>query len=104
MSGQQVSVWSLAEEMRASVTSFEAGTLRLDRLAWELKSRIAVLGDIGDAAWADELKSIWNQLELINAVVLDSGRASPSENERKEVHEILGELVTALTPYGTAFS
>jgi hypothetical protein len=100
MSGQQVSVSSLAEEMRSFVTSFEAGTLRLDRLAWELKSRIAVLRDIGDAAWADELKSIWNHLEVINAVVLGSGRTSPSENERKELHEILVELVAALTPYG----
>jgi hypothetical protein len=99
MTEQPVSVSALAAEMRSAMASFENGSLRLERLAWELKSRIAVLRDIGDPTWADELKSIWNQLEVVNAVFLDSGRATLSDEESQEVHEILAELLAALTPY-----
>jgi hypothetical protein len=69
--------------MRQAMQAYEAGQVQLDRLAWVLKSRIAALREFGDEAWADELKAIWNQLEVVNAFFIDSGRDQLNVEERE---------------------
>jgi hypothetical protein len=85
--------------MQVAICDFEEGRLSIDRLAWELKSRIAALHQVADAAWADELKAIWNQLEMVNANFIESGRKVLMADEIDEVTEILNELRSALIAY-----
>jgi hypothetical protein len=89
----------LVNGMRGSILAFENGDLALDRLTWELKSRISALRDATDVAWADELKEIWNQLEVVNAFFIDSGREELNTDEMTEIREILDELCAAITRY-----
>jgi hypothetical protein len=90
---------ALVDGMRVAIRDFKEGRLSIDRLAWELKSRIAALRQAADPAWADELKGIWNQLEMVNALFIDSGREALTGDEVKEVTEILNELSSALIAY-----
>jgi hypothetical protein len=85
--------------MAASIQAFDCGQLAIDRLAWELKSRIAALRQIADEGWADEMKEIWNRLEFINAVFIESGQEALSTEERKEADEVLNELRAAIRAY-----
>lgn len=85
--------------MREAIDAFEAGRLSVDRLAWELKSRIAALDEIADRGWVDELRSMRNQLEVVSSFFIESGRLTMSYDERREADDILGELRTALLAY-----
>jgi hypothetical protein len=89
----------LVNGMQTSILAFEKGELSIDRLAWELKSRISALRDTTDIAWVDELKEIWNQLEVVNAFFIESGREDLNADEKKEIREILDELSVAIARY-----
>lgn len=89
----------LVNGMRDAIHEFEEERLSVDRLAWELKSRIAALRHVADEAWADELKGIWNQLEMINALYIESGNEKLDSAERKDIEEVLDELRAALLAY-----
>jgi hypothetical protein len=89
----------LVQGMRDAIDDFEHQRLSIDRLAWELKSRIAALREVADEAWVDELKAIWNQLEVINAFFVESDRKSLTDDERRDAEEVLGELWAALVAY-----
>lgn len=99
MSEQDTQVVTLVKGMQVAIQDFEAGRLSIDRLAWELKSRIAALHQAADPTWAEELKSIWNQLEMVNAFFIDSGREALTGDELREVREVLAELGSALVAY-----
>jgi hypothetical protein len=99
MSDTHAQIEVLVEGMRAAIHNFKEGKLSIDRLAWDLKSRIAVLRQVANEAWADELKAIWNQLEVVNAFFIESGRKDLNADEGKEVEEIIDELLAALVAY-----
>ncbi|MDQ1712819.1 MAG: hypothetical protein QOE45_2269 [Frankiaceae bacterium] len=40
-----------------------------------------------------------NQIEVVNAFLIESGRSSLNEDERREVEDILGVLRAALVAY-----
>jgi hypothetical protein len=92
-------VRALVEGMREAAGSYRAGRLQLDRLVWELKSRIAALQDVADQEWVEELRSAWWQLEAVNAFLIESGRVELTEDERREVDEGLDELLLMLVEY-----
>jgi hypothetical protein len=94
---EQVTV--LLDGMREAIQDFDDDKLNIERLAWNLKSRIAALRQVADNAWADELKALWNQLEVINAFFIESGRDDLNADERKEIGEILDELRAAIAAY-----
>lgn len=89
----------LVEGMREAADAYHAGRLPLDRLVWELKSRIAALQDVADHEWVEELRSGWWQLESINAFWIESGRAALTEDEQSEISEALDELRPMLLEY-----
>jgi uncharacterized small protein (DUF1192 family) len=89
----------IVDGMRAAIDDFVNDDLSISGVAWELKSRIAALREVANHAWADELKSIWNQLELVNAVFLESRRSELAPSGRKEALEVLSELRAALVQY-----
>ena len=99
MNEPNAQVAALVNGMQVAMQDFGAGRLRIDRLAWELKSRIAALHQFSDPSWAGELKDIWNQLEMVNAIFIDSGREVLTDDELKEAREILTELGSALSAY-----
>ncbi|HCO03496.1 MAG TPA: hypothetical protein DIT48_09095 [Actinobacteria bacterium] len=89
----------LVEGMRKAVEAFEADHLSINSLVWALTSRIGALGHIADAEWVEELRSMRNQLEVVNAFFIESGRTSLNDKERREVGDTLGELRAALVAY-----
>lgn len=92
-------VRALVEGMREAAASYRGGGLPLDRLVWELKSRIAALQGVADQEWVEELRSAWWQLESVNAFWIESGRAELTEDERREVDDGLDELLPMLVEY-----
>jgi hypothetical protein len=94
---KQVTV--LVDGMREAIQDFDDDKLNIERLAWNLKTRIAALRQVADDAWADELKALWNQLEVINAFFIESGRDDLTADERREISEILNELRAAIAAY-----
>jgi hypothetical protein len=99
MSEVPTQVATLVAGMRDAIRDFEEGRLSIDRVAWELKSRIAALRQVADEVWVDELKATWNQLELINALFIESKREALSADERGDASDVLNELLAALTTY-----
>jgi len=89
----------LTEGMREAMADFGSGQLPLDRLAWELKSRISALGSFADRQWVDELRSTWGQIEYVNAFAIDSGRTVLTAEEKQSVGEALDELHAMLVEY-----
>lgn len=85
--------------MREAADAYEAGHLSLDRLVWELKSRISALQGVADQEWVEELRSKWWQLEYVNPFWIESGRAELTEDERRQVSEALDELRPMLIEY-----
>ena len=81
------------------VSSYRAGRLPLNRLVWELKSRISALQGVADTEWVEELRSAWLQLEYVNAFWIESGRTEMTEDEKREVDEGLDELLPMLVEY-----
>lgn len=92
-------VRALVEGMRKAADSYRDGRLALDRLVWELKSRISALQGVADQEWVEELRSAWWQLESVNAFWIESGRPELTEDERREVDEGLDELLPMLVEY-----
>lgn len=92
-------VRALVEGMREAAGSYRDRRLPLDRLVWELKSRIAALQGVADPEWVEELRSAWWQLESVNAFWIESGRAELTGDERREVDEGLEELLPMLVEY-----
>ncbi|NNN21868.1 MAG: hypothetical protein HKL80_07710 [Acidimicrobiales bacterium] len=82
----------LIDGMRLAIRDFESEKISIVRLTWELKSRIAELGKVTEGTWASELKDIWNQLELVNAFFIESGREVLNADEKNELAEILLEI------------
>lgn len=99
MTGTTDQVRALADGMREAASSYRDGRLPLDRLVWELKSRIAALQGVADHEWVEDLRSAWWQLESVNAFWIESGRAELTEDERREVDEGLDELLPMLVEY-----
>lgn len=89
----------LIDGMRTAIVAFKENELSFNRLVRELKSRISALWDVADDEWVSELKSIWNQLEVVNAFFIESGRSQLSLEEHTEAEDILEELQAALTEY-----
>jgi hypothetical protein len=83
--------------MLTAAQAFEDGGLPIDKLSWELKSRIAALSHIANAEWVEHIRTMRNQIDLVNAVHLDSGLSALTPDERREVSEVLHDLRNALS-------
>lgn len=93
------SVEFVAQGMRESLTAYRDGRLSISGLSTELKIRLAAFNDDVDPAWIEELRTMRNGIEVVNAIYLESGRASLTAEEGAEVEALIDELSAALTPY-----
>jgi hypothetical protein len=78
--------------MEQSLLNYEAGRADLAQLVRDVESVIDSLSGVADAAWVDELRELWGRLEIVYALTLDAGRASLTDDERRDV----GEAISAL--------
>lgn len=92
-------VLALVEDMRKAIVRFEAGDLSIHQLSWDLKSRVTALEDVADRQWVEQLRTMRNDIEVINAVVIASGRSALTDTERREARDILEGLKVALADH-----
>lgn len=92
-------VAELAQGIVVAMDSFNRGDLALERLVWQLESRISAMEGTADREWIEELRSVWWQLEYVNALVLDAGRSALTEQERHSIDEAVSELRAMLAAY-----
>lgn len=92
-------VRALADGMREAASSYRAGALPLDRLVWELKSRISTMQGVADPEWVEQLRSAWLALEYVNAFWIEGGRTELTAEEKQQVEEGLNELLPMLVEY-----
>lgn len=92
-------VRSLLQGMREAARAYDIGDLPLDRLVWELKSRISAMEGLVDPEWVEELRSTWGQLEYLNAFWIENGRLTLDAGERRDVSEALEGLLSMLVEY-----
>ena len=67
---------------------------RLSRLVPDLDAAIDALPGQGERV--ERLRSVWLELEIIYALMLDAGRVALSEGERAEVGGLINELRSVL--------
>jgi len=91
---------SIAREMLQDLKEFDDLKLTVDQLAYRLKARLALLADArADDAWVDELRSLRNEIEVVSAFFIESGRPELTEGEQRQLADIVGELREALVEY-----
>jgi len=89
----------LAFLMRKAIADYEQRRRSVTQLAEDLESCIASLAEVSDPDWARELHSEWWRIEVVAALLLDEGRAEPTDDERQGVEESLSALGAALAAY-----
>jgi len=83
----------LVTGIRHAVMSYRVGELSLQRLIWSIEERLSILGELADPEWVDELRTLSNDLEYVNAFFIESGRDSLDEAERHDVSRTVGRLI-----------
>jgi hypothetical protein len=87
----------LTQRIVLDAKAFREGRLTIQGLSEDLRISIAALGQFADENWVEELRTLRNQIEYINALFVDSGRADLTDEERREVDQTLDELLAELT-------
>ena len=95
-----LSIRSIARDMIGDLQDYDAATISLWRLSSNLKGRLALLEDVGaDQAWVDELRTLRNAIEYVSAFFIESRRTQLTEDEKREVNDVIDELRAALISY-----
>ena len=79
----------LIAELDQALDLFSAGAISSDRLSWCLKSGISALGLLDDSEWVEELRTVRNDIEYVNAFFIESGRELLGDNERQEIGALI---------------
>src|SRR5438034_4193487 len=98
-SRRRAQVVFLARLMQEAILGFEEGRASLSGLSTRLHGLISALDAVADHEWVEELRSMRNQLEFVNAVFIDSGRGELTDQERQAIEDTLGELRGSLIVY-----
>ena len=85
-------------EMLNLIQAYTGGKTKFDSLARGLENGINGMIGFAEAEWLDEVRSIWGQLEVIYALVLDDERGVTSV-ERGMIDDTLQEMAAMLSPY-----
>jgi hypothetical protein len=78
--------------MEQSLSDYEAERSDLAQLVRDVESVIDSLAEVADAGWVGELRELWGALEIVYALMLDDGRASLTDDERRDVAEAVSAL------------
>jgi hypothetical protein len=74
----------------ASIVRYEAGETTYPAFVLELEDAVAVAEEVHDQR-ARELRRLWGQLEIINALHTDNSW-SPTDTERKDITELIAAI------------
>jgi hypothetical protein len=85
-------------EMWNLIKAYTGGKIRFDGLVRGLENGINGMIDFAEAEWLDEVRSIWLQLEIIYALVLDEDRAVTT-GEQRMIDKTLQKMAAMLSPY-----
>lgn len=91
---------TIARRMADDISRCEGNGRELNNLSYSLKANLALLVESGaDLAWVEELREFRNEIEVINAFFIESGRTSLNDEEQRQLDEVMGELREALVEY-----
>jgi hypothetical protein len=91
---------SITRHMVSDIDRFDGRPAALDDLSFSLKANLALLDQAGaDTAWIEELRALRNQVEVVNAFFIESRRLDLTDEERREIGEILDEMRQALVEH-----
>jgi len=85
-------------EMVNLIQAFTDGKIKFDGLVRGLENGINGMIGFAEAEWLNEVRSIWGQLEIIYALVLDEERSVTSA-EHGLIDDTLLEMAAMLSPY-----
>jgi hypothetical protein len=68
-----------------ALAGYEEGRSNLGRLVRRVESAIDELAHVADADWVAALRRSWGELEIVYALMLNEGRSSLSDEERRDV-------------------
>lgn len=74
---------SLVSIMSGVLGNYRDGEIRLPALADGVISVIDSLESIADPAWVSEMRALWWQLEVVNALVLDEARSMLTDEKSR---------------------
>jgi hypothetical protein len=93
-------VRAIARHMMAETEQFTGAGSQLYTLSFSLKADLGLLSDAeADPEWIEELRSFRNELEVINAIFVESNRRELTPDEIRQVEDILSELRQSLVEY-----
>jgi hypothetical protein len=75
------------------LSNYRGGFAELEQIDRDLKSIIRTLSDIADPSWTKSLLRQWGQLEIIYALTLADGRLHLTQEEDKDVQDIVAGLI-----------
>jgi hypothetical protein len=91
---------TIARQMASDLDRFGGDGDGLADLSFSLKARLALLEQAGaDLTWVEQLRAFRNEIEVVNAFFIESGRCRPDEEERRQLREVMEELREALAEY-----
>jgi hypothetical protein len=96
MTSAQAQVRALVDGVRSAIDAFEADSLTVERLSWEVKSRVAALEDCAEPEEVAELRAARNEVEVVSAFYLASGRLRLTDEERAEAITAVENIRAAL--------
>jgi hypothetical protein len=76
-----------------SVAKYLSGAKGLKELAADLDSLTESLKEVSDPRWAEELRTCWGEIEIVNAVNLEANRDSLTSDQDRRIHEAIDELL-----------
>jgi len=79
--------------IKDSVGEYLSGEKRLGELAADLESLTESLKEVADPQWAEELRTIWGEIEIVNAVNLEAHREQLTSDQDRRVLEAIDELL-----------
>jgi hypothetical protein len=74
------------------IRRYRLAELGFQHVVGGIEAQISSLVEIADAAWVEEWRSHWNQLEYVNAMMIDERRDAPTPDEQAIVDGALDAL------------
>jgi hypothetical protein len=97
---------SLIGKMLDAISRFERKELPIDGLFSDLRIQIAALAELVDRDWVEKIREMRNDIEVVNATFLNSGRETLTLAERDEAQKTIdtpnAALEATLVAGGTA--
>jgi hypothetical protein len=83
----------LVQLVEDSIAEYQSGGKALGELSSDLYSLTESLKEVADVSWTEDFRTCWGEIEIVNAVNLDSGRTTLTEDQDRRVREAIDELL-----------